>query len=118
MASGGALGAVLRFGIQQWSLQQWGDRFPLGTLIINLTGAFLIGFIMTFFATRENISNSWKSFLVTGILGGYTTFSAFTWETLQLAQTGQPGAALVYTVASFTGGMFGVVLGSWVGRFA
>ena len=116
VAIGGALGAVLRFYVQNWSLGRWGAIFPYGTLLVNLTGAFLIGILMTVFLNHVHIAPAWRLFFVTGILGGYTTFSALTWETFELFEKGHAMHSLVYAASSFFGGMISVVAGVFLGR--
>ncbi len=78
---GGALGAVSRFAMGTLIQRLYSVVFPLGTFFINVTGSFLIGLLMMLFLNRPGISANWRLFLVTGILGGYTTFSTFEWET-------------------------------------
>jgi fluoride exporter len=82
---GAALGGLARYVIGAAIMQKFGGRFPLGTLIVNVTGCFLIGIIMTLLTERFAPHQLWRLFLVTGILGGYTTFSSFAWETFQSA---------------------------------
>lgn len=118
VAMGGALGALLRFSVQNWSLGRWGALFPYGTLIVNLTGAFFIGFVMTVLLKHVHVSPAWRLFHVTGILGGYTTFSALVWETLHLAQKGHLGFAVLYSMATMAGGLLAAGLGVWLARFA
>jgi CrcB protein len=117
VAVGGALGAVLRFYVQNWSLGRYGAAFPYGTLGVNLSGAFLIGLLMTIFLRHVHILPAWRLFWVTGILGGYTTFSALTWETLALLEKGHVTQGIAYMAASVFGGMTTVVLGALCGRF-
>src|SRR5690242_9563898 len=86
--SGAALGGAARYliasTIAAWAGARFESRFPWGTFIVNITGCFLIGLIATYLAERVSSPLPWSLFLVTGILGGYTTFSAFGWETVQL----------------------------------
>jgi CrcB protein len=117
VAAGGGMGAVARYLVQNWALGKWGAAFPYGTLLVNITGAFGIGFIMTLFLNHLHISPSWRVFVVTGILGGYTTFSALAWETYALFAKGDILHSLLYTGASFLGGMAALGLGVWLGNF-
>jgi fluoride exporter len=78
---GGGLGAALRFAVGSLALRFYTGLFPLGTFLINLSGSFLIGLLMTLFLHRPAMHPAWRLFLVVGILGGYTTFSSFEWET-------------------------------------
>jgi len=116
VAVGGALGALLRFYVQNWSLGRLGAIFPYGTLLVNVTGAFFIGFLMTIFLRHVHIAPAWRLFFVTGILGGYTTFSALVWETYTLTEKGQSAMALLYLGGSFAGGLAALGLGIWLGR--
>ncbi len=85
---GGGIGAVSRYLLAGWIGQQWGRSFPLGTFVINITGSFLIGFLMTLMAERLIENPQWRLFLVVGGLGGYTTFSSFQYETGKLVLDG------------------------------
>ncbi len=91
IAIGGALGSVLRY--LTFRLVPFAG-FPLGTLLVNASGSFLIGFAFVYMQDRM-LDDSLRLFLVIGILGGFTTFSAFSLETLQLIQNGSPGRGLL-----------------------
>jgi CrcB protein len=116
VAIGGAIGAVLRFYLQTWSFGRYGAIFPYGTMIVNLSGAFVIGVLMTAFLHHVHVAPEWRLFFVTGILGGYTTFSALTWETYELFIKGQIMHSVVYAAGSCFGGMVCVILGAMLGR--
>jgi CrcB protein len=96
--AGGAAGSLVRYVIGLAVLTHYGGRFPLGTFLINVTGSFFIGVAVT------ALGANWRPFLVTGILGGFTTFSAFEWETFSLGQDGFPGLAMLYAVGSVLAG--------------
>ena len=103
IALGGALGSVLRFFLSQvFASTPLGEVFPLGTLVINVTGSFLIGFIATFTGPegRWFAGSETRAFWMIGICGGYTTFSSFSLQTLSLAQGGEWLHAGVNIVAS------------------
>lgn len=106
---GGAIGAMLRYAI---SCIPYKGTFPVLTLITNLTGVVLIGVIVGL-ASQKKISDSTQLFLKTGICGGYTTFSAFSLETVQLFQGGQSFQGLLYLLFSVAGCIAGV----WIGMF-
>lgn len=91
--------------------QRWGAAFPFGTLVINVSGSVLIGMVMAL-AARTGLTAPWRLLLVTGFLGGYTTFSSFTWETYQLAVEGGLVPALVNVGGSVALGLGGVVVGA------
>jgi CrcB protein len=100
VGAGGALGSVLRYLIGLWMLQRAGPAFPWGTLFVNVTGSFLIGFLAEFIMHKMGASPEMRVFLVTGVLGGYTTFSAFSLDAIALLEHGQTMSGLAYIVAS------------------
>jgi CrcB protein len=116
VAIGGAIGTILRFSVQNWSLGRYGAVFPYGTLVVNLTGTFLIGFLMTIFLKHVHIAPAWRLFFITGVLGGYTTFSAFTWETYVLFEKGHTLQAITYLGSSVLGGMITLLAGVFLGH--
>ena len=104
---GGALGAIGRWGL---SLLPFRGEFPLLTLVTNLLGAVLIGFIAGW-AGRGRLSPGWTLFWKTGVCGGFTTFSTFSVETAGLLQSGKTGLAMLYTALSLLLGVTVVLLG-------
>jgi fluoride exporter len=112
------LGANLRYVVGNWALVRFGPDFPYGTLLVNISGAFAIGIVLSFIGERVGISPLWRLFFVTGFLGGYTTFSSYAWEALSLAQAGDFLPAAVYVLGSNGVGLFGVWLGAVVARLA
>jgi CrcB protein len=112
---GGAIGAVSRFIIGSLVSRFYPATFPLGTFIINVTGSFLIGVLMTVFQNRPVLHVNWRLFLVTGILGGYTTFSSFEWEALTSIRNGTATVGFLYIGLSVTLGLAGAWLGVIVG---
>ena len=97
---GGGLGAATRHGVNILSMRLWGVGFPIGTLLVNVVGSLIMGMLVEHFALRSGISTSARLFLTTGVLGGFTTFSAFSLEAVLLYQRGQSGAAALYVLAS------------------
>jgi CrcB protein len=88
---GAALGGVARYLIGTAIAQRSGDRFPWGTVAVNITGCFLIGVLATVFNQRlPDLHLHWRLFAIVGVLGGYTTFSSFAWETYQAVMDGNP----------------------------
>src|SRR5436305_2045174 len=110
---GGSVGTLLRYGVGRWfAAQPWGQVFPYGTLVINVTGSFLLAFAAVVIRFRLPPEYGDLYLLVgTGFCGGYTTFSTFEWETLELVRDGSWGPALVYVVGSVVAGFAGAVLG-------
>ncbi|MBH5389810.1 fluoride efflux transporter CrcB [Bradyrhizobium diversitatis] len=100
VAAGGALGAVVRYLVAIGSGRAFGTNFPWGTLIINVTGSFLIGIFAALFATRWNLPQTARMFLTVGICGGYTTFSTFSLDAWYLIERGQTVTSAVYMIAS------------------
>ena len=108
---GGALGAVSRYIIGSLVAGFYPGTFPLGTFLINVSGSFLIGVLMTLFQNRPIFQVNWRLFLVTGILGGYTTFSSFEWEALTSFRNGTAGTGFLYIGMSVVLGLGGAWLG-------
>jgi len=110
--AGAGLGGLARYVAGTWIMAKYGGRFPLGTFVINITGAFLIGVLMTLLTERFHPHPHWRLFLVVGILGGYTTFSSFEYETYQAVRDGERWLGLLYVGGSVVLGYVGVWLGS------
>lgn len=110
--AGGAAGSLLRFVIASAILSRFPSRFPWGTWLINVSGSFLIGVLMTLLTERFSAHPHWRFLLVVGFLGGYTTFSSFEWETYIVAREGQSGTALLYVMTSVLAGYAAVWLGA------
>jgi fluoride exporter len=108
---GGAAGSLARFIAGTAIMTRLGGRFPFGTVFINITGSFLIGFAMTFL-TEKTMNPNWRFLLVVGFLGGYTTFSSFQWESLSLVRDGSRWLALLNGVGSVVVGYVAVWLGA------
>ena len=98
---GGGLGAALRHGVNLLSARLFGTAFPWHTLIENVTGSLMMGLLAGYFAFKADPSaQHWRLFLTTGILGGYTTFSAFSLDAMLLYERGETALAALYVVAS------------------
>ncbi len=114
---GGALGAGLRYGVSLWALHAWGAAFPWGTLIVNLSGGLLIG-LLAGAVMREGAGVPVHLLIGSGILGGFTTYSAFSLEAAAMVERGALGAAAGYALASVVGSVLLLFLGLWAGRAA
>ena len=108
---GGGIGSVARFMLATLIGQRWGRSFPLGTFVINVSGSFLIGFLMTLMAERFVENPQWRLLLVVGGLGGYTTFSTFQYETGKLVMDGELGYAVLNMTLSVAVGFVALKLG-------
>ena len=109
---GGAVGSLARYAAGAAIMNRLGIRFPLGTFVVNISGAFLIGVLMTLFTGRVELHPNWRFALVVGFLGGYTTFSTLEWETLALVMDGARWLGLINAAGSIVVGYAAVWLGS------
>ena len=100
VAAGGALGALARFGVYNAVHGVLGRGFPYGTLAVNVAGSLAMGFLYVWMFDRLNVGEAWRAFLLVGCLGAFTTFSAFSIETLNLLEQGAYAKSLVNVVAS------------------
>ena len=113
---GGGVGALARYIVGTAIAERVGTRFPsAGTMVINLTGSFLIGFLMTIL-TRRLAHPNWRLLLVVGFLGGYTTFSSFEYETLQAIESGAMWIGFLNVVGSVVLGYLAVWIGSAIAK--
>jgi CrcB protein len=113
---GGFLGSVLRFWLGGYISERMGARFPYGTFVINVTGSFLIGLVVTLLSERGHWSPNLRYLIPIGFIGGYTTFSAFALETLQSLRDGELLSAFLNVILSVGVGFAAVWLGVVVGR--
>jgi CrcB protein len=114
--NGGGAGALARYVAASAIMTRFGGRFPLGTLVINVTGLFLIGLLMTMLTERFKLDPAWRLLLVVGFLGGYTTFSSFEWETYTAVRDGAFWAGMLNVVSSIMLGYVAVRLGCILAR--
>ncbi len=113
--AGGGFGSLTRYLVSRFFTQQFpNSRFALGTFVINVSGSFLIGLLMTLIVERWKLSHYWQLTLVVGFLGGYTTFSSFEYDAYLATRGGQALIALAYLVGSVAFG-YGAV---WLGVFS
>jgi fluoride exporter len=102
---------MLRYGVNVLSVRWLGTSFPWGTLTVNITGSIVMGLLAGYFALKGETAQAWRLFLMTGILGGYTTFSAFSLDAILLYERGQVLQALGYVAASGAVSIFGLFAG-------
>jgi fluoride exporter len=117
VALGGALGSAARYLVSGWFAARFGPAFPYGTFVINVTGSFIIGLFLAFAQDRISLSPYWRLFFAVGVVGGYTTFSTFEYESVRLLQDGQMLLAASYLVGSVVLGAIGTVAGIAVGTW-
>jgi CrcB protein len=116
VALGGSLGALSRYGITILSARLFSDRFPAGTLIVNLTGCFLIGLMFSLGSERNIISPLFRLFFITGFLGALTTFSTYGIESVNFARNGMLDVSLLNILLNNIAGFLLVFMGLWAGR--
>ena len=114
---GGGLGASLRHFVNVTCARCIGIGFPWGTFIINITGSTVMGLIAGYLAFKGEASQPWRLFVMTGILGGYTTFSAFSLDTALLYERGALGLAAAYVLGSVILSIAGLFAGLWLIRY-
>lgn len=114
IALGGALGSVARFAVSGFVAQHYGETFPWGTLTVNVVGSFIIGFFATLTAPegRGLVGPAGRQFFMTGVLGGFTTFSSFSLQTLNLARDGE----LARAAGNAAGSLGSCLVAVWLGH--
>jgi CrcB protein len=116
VAVGAAVGANLRYGLASWAVHRFGHGWPYGTFIINVLGCLVIGALLTLAGTRLPLSEPARLLLVTGLLGGFTTFSSYGYESFSLIEAGNWVGATLYIVGSVLVGLLAVFLGAGLVR--
>lgn len=116
IAAGGAIGALARFWTVNLVSQLAGADFPYGILVVNVLGSCLIGIAFVLLIERSSMDTPWRSFVIVGILGAFTTFSTFSLQALYLMEAGRLMAAATYVVGSVVLCLIGVALGVAVTR--
>jgi len=109
---GGGVGSVFRFWVASFFQKNVSLQFPYGTLTVNVVGSFIIGVIMMYMAGRQPGFPFWRQLLVIGFLGGFTTFSSFSWDTISLFRNHESGAALLNIGANLVMCLVAAWLGS------
>jgi CrcB protein len=116
VAAGGAIGAAARHLVNGLALRLLGPAFPWGTMAVNIAGSLAMGLFIELLARRFNASNELRLFVATGILGGFTTFSAFSLDVAVLWERGAALPAAGYALASVAGSVLALFLGLWLAR--
>lgn len=116
VAAGGALGSVGRYLVGIFAIRLWGPNFPWGTFVVNIVGSLLIGLLVEAVARALNQSAEMRIFIVTGFLGGFTTFSSFSLDAMNLIERGDVVPAILYIVASVGIALVAVFAGLSIGR--
>jgi len=116
VAAGGIVGCCARYGVTQLVQLVYGKNFPVATLIINILGCFLMGFLFFETLDRLSISPTLRTAILTGGLGGFTTFSTFTMETFLLFEDGEIGYSVMYLFLSVFLGLLAAALGAYISR--
>ena len=111
VALGGAIGSAARYGVNVWSGRMLGSEFPWHTFIVNVVGCFAMGVLVELTALKLNVGNDTRAFLTTGILGGFTTFSAYSLDFAVLVERKSYGAALAYGTGSVALSLIAVFAG-------
>lgn len=116
--AGGAIGAGLRFLVGRFTLHQFGPGFPWGTLTVNLVGGLAMGLLVGLLARFGSGGEGWRLFVGVGILGGFTTFSAFSLEVTNMIERGAIGLAAGYALVSVIASVAALFAGLWIVRMA
>ncbi len=116
IGAGGFIGAIARYVVATWIGQKWGRTFPLGTFVINVSGSFVIGLLMTLLTERFMTNPLWRLLLVVGFLGAYTTFSTFEYETGKLFKDGELLLAGLNVVLSVFSGFVALKTGEIIAK--
>jgi CrcB protein len=116
IGAGAFLGANARYLLGGWVAQKWGAAFPYGTLLINVTGSFILGLFLALTTEHYLLDPRWRLFFAIGFLGAYTTFSTYTYESTQLLLSGSWGPGLLNLLGSNLLGVLAAVLGIVLGR--
>lgn len=112
----GAIGALSRYGLDGLISERFPGTFPLGTFVVNVTGSFLLGLVFVVLTERVAASPALRTTITIGLIGAYTTFSTFSFETVRLIEDGALGTAALNVVATLAIGLFAVWAGMSVGR--
>ena len=112
IAAGGALGSIARFWVGSTISGRLGTKFPYGTFVINITACVIIGFTLTYMSKRADLDPAWRYLVPVGIVGAYSTFSTYEWETLSTLRSGAFALGALYAVGSLVLGLAAVWAGT------
>jgi CrcB protein len=112
IAAGGALGSIARFWVGSTISGRLGTKFPYGTFVINITACVIIGFTLTFMSKRADLDPAWRYLVPVGIVGAYSTFSTYEWETLSTLRSGAFALGALYALGSLVLGLAAVWAGT------
>lgn len=113
---GAVFGANLRYWVADWAANRWGGDFPYGTFLINMTGSFILGMVVVLITDHYIIDPRLRILITVGLLGSFTTFSTYTYESIALIQQGQWWLGLVNLLGSSLLGGLSALLGIWIGK--
>jgi CrcB protein len=113
---GAVFGANLRYWLADWAAARWGGNFPYGTFLINMTGSFILGMVVALITDHYIIDPRLRVLITVGLLGSFTTFSTYTYESIALIQQGQWWLGLVNLFGSSLLGGLSALLGIWIGK--
>jgi len=113
---GAGIGGALRHGVNLAALRLVGAGFGYGTLAVNIVGSFAMGVLAAYLALKGEVAEPWRLFLATGVLGGFTTFSAFSMDTALLFERGELGLSALYVGVSVVGSIAALFAGLWIVR--
>jgi CrcB protein len=116
VALGGALGAMARYAVNLAVARFWVRDFPLATLLVNVSGSFILGLFASVAIVHADLDPAWRLLIATGFVGAYTTFSTFEYETQRLTELGSGGWALMNVLTSVVAGFVAVRIGLALGR--
>ena len=117
IACGGAIGALSRFGLQQWLATIYNGRFPLAIFVANSIGSLCLGLFYVFIVEKGIVPEVWRPFLIIGLIGAFTTFSTFSLDSIRLIEEGNWSMALGNIVANLVVGLVGAYVGMSIGRW-
>lgn len=116
VATGGALGSMLRYGMGRWAIALMGPGFPFGTFVVNIAGGLLMGLLAGWLARGSDGGEDLRLLLGVGVLGGFTTFSAFSLEVFNMITRTEIVLAAAYAISSVAGSVLAVLAGVWLMR--